>query len=66
MPDTISIGLCGLCGGSLVKFHEEGTCTVGPTNLGDKLLKEAQCFGGSVLTTSDIAVSSHTRFAGAV
>lgn len=55
MPDIISIGLGG---GSIVREHEDGTVTVGPDSVGYKVTKEALCFGGSVLTATDIVVAS--------
>lgn len=55
MPDTISIGLGG---GSLVKFHQNGTVSVGPQSVGYKLKSASVCFGGDVLTTTDIAIAS--------
>lgn len=54
IPDTLSIGLGG---GSIVKFDEE-SCSIGPVSVGYKLTKEAQSFGGTILTASDIALAS--------
>lgn len=55
MPDTLSIALGG---GSLVSIDEETeSVTIGPQSVGYKLKKEAKCFGGSFLTTTDIAVA---------
>lgn len=53
MPEVLSIGLGG---GSTV--HEDGT--VGPSSVGYALTTESQCFGGTVLTATDIAVASGT------
>jgi len=54
MPDVFSIGLGG---GSRVVETGNGI-EVGPTSVGYRLLQEALIFGGSTLTTSDIAVAS--------
>ena len=53
MPEVLSIGLGG---GSTV--HEDGT--VGPSSVGYALTTESQCFGGTVLTATDIAAASGT------
>ncbi|MGV0034778.1 MAG: hydantoinase/oxoprolinase family protein, partial [Candidatus Azotimanducaceae bacterium WSBS_2022_MAG_OTU7] len=53
MPDVFAIGLGG---GSIVR--DTDTPTVGPDSVGYKLTKEAMVFGGSTLTTSDIAVAA--------
>ena len=55
MPDIISIGLGG---GSIVRKHEDGRVTVGPDSVGYQVLTRALCFGGDVLTATDIAVAS--------
>jgi len=55
MPDTYCAALGG---GSLVKFDSEGNVTIGPQSVGYKLMKEAKAFGGSVLTTSDVAIAA--------
>ncbi|XP_033124834.1 uncharacterized protein LOC117123108 isoform X2 [Anneissia japonica] len=60
MPDVMSIGLGG---GSKVVFNrtEEGDiteCKVGPESVGYKLAKEALVFGGTTLTTTDVAVAA--------
>ena len=55
MPDIISIGLGG---GSIVRRHEDGSVTVGPDSVGYQVLTRALCFGGDVLTATDIAVAS--------
>lgn len=52
MPDIISVGLGG---GSIVRVHN-GKITVGPDSVGYKITEEALVFGGSTLTTTDIAV----------
>lgn len=54
MPDVLSIGLGG---GSRVR-HEGDSVTVGPDSLGFKLRSEGLVFGGSTLTTTDIAVAA--------
>ena len=54
MPDLLSIGLGG---GSHVVQTEQGV-QVGPQSVGYKLTAEARIFGGSQLTTSDIAVAN--------
>ncbi|BBK34950.1 hydantoinase [Allostella sp. ATCC 35155] len=52
MPDLLSIGLGG---GSHV---EDGGDRVGPVSVGHRLTSEARIFGGSRLTTSDVAVAA--------
>jgi len=52
MPDLISIGLGG---GTVVR---ENPLSVGPESVGFRLLEEAQVFGGSQLTLTDVAVAS--------
>ena len=52
MPDIISVGLGG---GSIVRVKED-KITVGPDSVGYKISEEALVFGGSTLTTTDIAV----------
>ncbi|CAA7263047.1 unnamed protein product [Cyclocybe aegerita] len=55
MPDVHSIGLGG---GSRVRVDEETGVTVGPDSVGHFLSRDAVVFGGSELTTTDIAVRS--------
>ncbi|GLC90587.1 hydantoinase/oxoprolinase family protein [Lysinibacillus piscis] len=52
MPDIISVGLGG---GSIVRATD-GQITVGPDSVGYKISEEALVFGGSTMTTTDIAV----------
>lgn len=52
MPDIISVGLGG---GSIVRV-KENKITVGPDSVGYKISEEALVFGGSTMTTTDIAV----------
>ncbi|KPN94779.1 hydantoinase/oxoprolinase N-terminal domain-containing protein [Lysinibacillus sp. ZYM-1] len=52
MPDIISVGLGG---GSIVRVKDD-KITVGPDSVGYKISEEAIVFGGSTLTTTDIAV----------
>jgi N-methylhydantoinase A/oxoprolinase/acetone carboxylase beta subunit len=52
MPDLLSIGLGG---GSLV---ERDPLAIGPKSVGYRLTHEAMVFGGSTLTTTDIAVAA--------
>ncbi|TRY71782.1 hypothetical protein TCAL_09554 [Tigriopus californicus] len=54
MPLLLSIGLGG---GSHVSFEGQ-RCTIGPLSVGCKLLQEAQCVGGTRLTTSDVMVKA--------
>ncbi|KKA27994.1 hypothetical protein TD95_003300 [Thielaviopsis punctulata] len=54
MPQVESIGLGG---GSIVHL-ENSRVVVGPESVGKNLALEAQCFGGSVLTSTDIMVAS--------
>jgi N-methylhydantoinase A/oxoprolinase/acetone carboxylase beta subunit len=53
MPDVVSFGLGG---GSIVREHDDGTVTVGPDSVGYEITKKALCFGGNVLTATDVAV----------
>ena len=64
MPDTVSIGLGG---GSLVSFNkQDGSVKIGPQSVGYQLKKEARCFGGQILTTTDIAIAlGHAKLEGA-
>ena len=54
MPDLVSIGLGG---GSIVRQQADGTVTVGPDSVGYEVSQKAICFGGDVLTATDIAVA---------
>ena len=53
MPDLISIGVGG---GSIVTA--DGAVTVGPESVGYELGRRARCFGGDVLTATDVAVAA--------
>ncbi len=53
IPDVNSIGLGG---GSIVRVKPDGSVTVGPDSVGYEITKKALVFGGSVMTTTDIAV----------
>lgn len=56
IPSVESIGLGG---GSLVRISEDGKqASVGPESVGHDILSKALCFGGSVMTATDIASSS--------
>jgi N-methylhydantoinase A/oxoprolinase/acetone carboxylase beta subunit len=57
LPELLSIGLGG---GSHVHQHEDGRVTVGPTSVGHKLPELGICFGGEVLTATDIVVAGGT------
>lgn len=54
MPDLVSVGLGG---GSIVRQHDDGRVTVGPDSVGYRVTKDALCFGGDVLTATDIVVA---------
>ena len=54
MPDLVSVGLGG---GSIVRRRDDGSVTVGPDSVGYKVTREARCFGGDVLTATDIVVA---------
>ena len=54
MPDVLSIGLGG---GSIVRFDDDGSISLGPDSVGFRLTEDALVFGGSTLTTTDIAVA---------
>lgn len=55
MPDLVSVGLGG---GSIVRRHDDGTVTVGPDSVGFRVTREARCFGGDVVTATDIVVAA--------
>ena len=59
MPNVYSIGLGG---GSLVTFDENGECRIGPQSVGYKLKSTAMCFGGNILTATDIAVANNLTY----
>ncbi|ADU51959.1 Hydantoinase/oxoprolinase [Thermaerobacter marianensis DSM 12885] len=58
MPDLISIGLGG---GSVVRWPADRTggneVQIGPDSVGSKVVERALCFGGDVLTMTDVAVA---------
>lgn len=57
MPDLISIGLGG---GSVVRWPAAGNgggVRIGPDSVGSKVVERALCFGGDVLTMTDVAVA---------
>lgn len=54
MPDLISIGLGG---GSIISFNGDKV-TIGPDSVGYEIKDKAICFGGNVLTVTDIAIAS--------
>ncbi|GGA90234.1 ROK family protein [Ornithinibacillus halotolerans] len=53
MPDINSIGLGG---GTIIRVDGD-SITIGPDSVGHRLLEEAIVFGGSTLTTTDVAVA---------
>lgn len=55
LPEVVSIGLGG---GSRVIEHEDARVTVGPESVGYQLPTLAKCFGGNVLTATDVVVAS--------
>jgi N-methylhydantoinase A/oxoprolinase/acetone carboxylase beta subunit len=55
MPDLLAVG-CG--GGTIVKSNHAGDIALGPESLGYNLVKESVAFGGSTITTTDIALAS--------
>jgi len=55
MPDTYCVAMGG---GSVVSFEEDGSVTVGPQSVGYMLMREARCFGGYILTTTDVAIAA--------
>jgi N-methylhydantoinase A/oxoprolinase/acetone carboxylase beta subunit len=56
MPDILAIGLGG---GTRIHLNEKtNEVTIGPDSVGYRLTQDAWLFGGSTLTTSDIAVAS--------
>ncbi|MCG8370619.1 MAG: hydantoinase/oxoprolinase family protein, partial [Proteobacteria bacterium] len=54
MPDVLSVGLGG---GTIVRIGDDGNITLGPDSVGYRLTEKAQVFGGSTLTTTDVAVA---------
>lgn len=54
IPDIYSVGL----GGGTIIRNTDGALKIGPDLVGYALLEKAKCFGGDVLTASDIAVAS--------
>lgn len=61
MPDTHSIALGG---GSLVAIDPQ--VAIGPVSVGNQLFQQAICFGGRILTLTDVAIASGiTRIDGA-
>lgn len=54
MPDLVSVGLGG---GSIVRRSPDGRVTVGPDSVGFRVTEDALCFGGDVLTATDIVVA---------
>ena len=55
MPEVLSMGLGG---GSLISVTESSVVSIGPESVGHRLTELAQCFGGSRLTATDIAVAA--------
>ena len=59
MPDVQSIGLGG---GSVVKWEfrngQRHAISIGPESVGLKLMEKATCFGGDVLTATDIIIAA--------
>jgi N-methylhydantoinase A/oxoprolinase/acetone carboxylase beta subunit len=55
MPEVLSLGLGG---GSKIAQDENFNVKVGPLSVGHLLTSESKCFGGSVLTATDIVVAS--------
>ena len=41
--------------GGIVREHDDGTVTVGPDSVGYQITEKALCFGGDVVTATDIA-----------
>ena len=57
MPDVLSVGLGG---GTIVRTGADasnGTLTLGPDSVGYRISTEALAFGGSTLTTTDVAMA---------
>src|SRR3546814_1151208 len=56
MPDILAIGLGG---GTRIRLDEATEAvTIGPDSVGFRLTEDAFLFGGTTLTTSDIAVAA--------
>lgn len=54
MPDLISIGV----GGGSIVTEVNGEIQVGPDSVGYEITKKALCFGGDVITATDVALAS--------
>jgi N-methylhydantoinase A/oxoprolinase/acetone carboxylase beta subunit len=55
LPDLLSIGLGG---GSRIRVDDRGGVAIGPDSVGQHLLTEARCFGGTVTTLTDAAIAA--------
>ncbi|OTA90438.1 hypothetical protein M434DRAFT_368801 [Hypoxylon sp. CO27-5] len=55
MPLVESIGLGG---GSIIHVTPDGHVTVGPDSVGHDLTTKALCFGGDIMTATDVAVAT--------
>lgn len=55
MPEVLSIGLGG---GSIITGEESPVLSIGPDSVGYKLTELSTCFGGSILTATDIVVAT--------
>lgn len=54
MPDILALGL----GGGTIVREQAGNLTLGPDSVGYRLTTQAQCFGGAVLTLTDVAIGA--------
>jgi N-methylhydantoinase A/oxoprolinase/acetone carboxylase beta subunit len=54
MPDLVSIG----CGGGAIVREEDSKIKIGPQSVGYLLSKEGKAWGGSTLTTTDVALAA--------
>lgn len=54
MPDLISIGV----GGGSIVTEKNGEVNVGPDSVGHEIVDKALCFGGDVITATDIALAA--------
>lgn len=55
LPDLLSVGLGG---GSLIHAAAGASITIGPDSVGQRLLTDALCFGGSTPTLTDAAIAA--------
>lgn len=55
--EVLQVDSIGLGGGSIIRESADGLTFVGPDSVGHELIEKSRCFGGDVLTATDLAVS---------